>query len=396
MNKKLINIDKPPLLLANYCAEERVIVNQGGTSSGKTYAILDMLFLLAMQQPNSVITVVGQDIPNLKVGAYRDAKNIYYISEIYRQWFAKPNETDRLFKCVNGSLIEFKSYSDEQDAKSGKRHYLFVNEANGISYAIYWQLAARTYKKVFVDYNPSARFWVHDELIGKPDVRLIISDHRHNPFLSDAEHKRIEEISDPELWKVYARGLTGMVDGLVYSNWGLCDALPSVYKKRYIGIDFGFTNDPTAILDIRLGEGELWIDELAYTTGLTNLHISNVLKDNEITNNVLVVADSAEPKSIAELKHLGHSVEGASKGMDSIANGIDILKRYRLNISRRSEGIRKEILSYKWKKNADGNTSNKPVDNYNHALDALRYVALNKFGEQRKTSKTRLRYGTHR
>ncbi|MFR9166360.1 MAG: PBSX family phage terminase large subunit [Dysgonomonas sp.] len=384
-------LEKPPLFFANYEARERIVVNQGGTSSGKTYTLVDLLFVIAMQQQGQVLTVVGQDIPNLKVGAFRDAKTIWNKSEIYRQWFSRPNITDRVFTCINGSVIEFKSYSDEQDARSGKRDYLFVNEANGISYPLFWQLAARTRKKIFLDYNPTARFWVHEELIGKPDVRLIISDHRHNPFLSGEEHTRLESITDPQLFKVYARGLTGKIEGLIYNDWQLTDEMPQNYKKRYIGIDFGFTNDPTAILDVRLSEGELWIDELAYSTGLTNPDIAAVLHRNGISSSTLIIADSAEPKSIVELRNMGFRLEGALKGQDSIKNGIDILKRYRLNITRRSKGIRKEITAYRWKEDRNGYALNQPVDEFNHALDALRYVALNKLGEMRRIGKPKAR-----
>lgn len=163
-------VQKPALFWENYMSRKKVVVNQGGTSSGKTWNILDVLFVLAIQQKGIVITVVGQDIPNLKKGAYRDAKRIWSESPTYRAWFGKPNESDRIFTAANGSIIEFTSYQDEQDAKSGKRDYLFVNEANGIPYDIYWQLAIRTKYKIFLDYNPNSRFWVHDLLMGRDDV----------------------------------------------------------------------------------------------------------------------------------------------------------------------------------------------------------------------------------
>ena len=368
---------------ANYDAEERIVVNQGGTSSGKTYAIVQLLFIYAIQESLQVITVVGQDIPNLKKGAYRDAKQIWSNNKELQEWFAKPNETDRLFTCKNGSIIEFTSYSNEQDAKSGKRDYLFVNEANGIPYDIYWQLENRTRKKVFIDYNPSARFWVHEKLIGKKDVKLLISDHRHNSFLSEEEHRRIESIDNPEYFKVYARGITGKMQGLVYQNWSLCDSMPDVYKKRYLGIDFGFTNDPTAIIDVRLHEGQLWVDELCYKKGMLNSDIANVLRDNDISRTIEIIADSAEPKSIRELNNMGFKLEPAIKGADSIKNGIDVLKRYKLNITRNSTNIRSELLAYTWKINrATGDVTNEAIDAFNHALDALRYVALNKLGEK--------------
>lgn len=377
-----INLEKPPMFFEIYNAPERIIILQGGTSSGKTYTTIDVLFSLAMKEAKQVITVAGQDIPNLKKGAYRDAKTIYGNSEDYQSWFSKPNETDRIFQCRNGSIIEFSSFTDEQDAKSGKRDYLFINEANGIPYSIYWQLATRTKKKIFIDYNPTYRFWVHEELINQPDTKLIISDHRHNPFLTKAEHDRIESIKDTELFRVYARGLTGKIEGLIYTDWTLVDELPDNFKYRWIGIDFGFTNDPTSIVDVRLSEGELWIDEVEYRTGLTNIAIGKILRENGINSNLTIVADSAEPKSIAEISNMGFKIEPAHKGADSIKNGIDILKRYKLNITRRSKNIRKELLAYKWKEDRDGKALNEPVGEFNHALDAMRYVALNKLMER--------------
>lgn len=204
------------LFNAVYAAPERVVINQGGTSSGKTYAVLQALFCLAMREGGQVATVVAESVPNLKKGAYRDAKAIYRETEEFRKCFTGINETDRRIACANGSVIEFASFADETNARGGKRDYLFVNEANGVPYEVYRQLELRTRKKVYIDYNPSCRFWVHEELIGKPGVRLFISDHRHNPFLSKREHDRIEGITDPEFFKVYARGLTGKIEGLLF------------------------------------------------------------------------------------------------------------------------------------------------------------------------------------
>jgi len=371
---------KPPLFFENKDSKERTNINQGGTSSGKTYTIMDLLFCIGMEEEEQVITVVGQDIPNLKKGAYRDAKKIWSDSKVYQQWYGKPNETERIFTCLNGSIIEFNSYQDEQDAKSGKRDYLFVNEANGISYQIYWQLATRTKKKIFIDYNPTFRFWAHD-IASEINTKVIISDHRHNPYLTREQHERIEGIQDKELFKVYARGLTGKIEGLVYTNWSLVDEMPKDYKKRFTGIDFGFTNDPTAIIDVRLSGGELWLDEYEYRTGMLNSDIAKTIKEFGIER-VETIADSAEPKSIAELKTHGIRIEGAVKGADSIKNGIDILKRYHLNVTKRSKNIRKELLSYKWKVDRDGNLTNEPINNFNHSLDPVRYVALNKLNNK--------------
>ena len=382
-----------PLYDANMQAVERTIVNQGGTASGKTYSIMQVLFTLGMQEQRQVITVVGQDIPNLKVGAYRDAKTILDSSQYLRAWYPTINEGERIIKCINGSIIEFKSYKDAQDAKNGKRDYLFVNEANGIPYEVYWQLAIRTRKKVFLDYNPSARFWVHDELIGRQDTRLIISDHRRNYFLSEEEHYRIEHIEDVELWKVYARGLTGKIEGLVLTNWDIVDQLPPAeqWKMSCYGLDFGFTNDPSALEHVVLAHGELWIDELLYSTGLTNPDIAHRAKEAGLSTQQQIIADCAEPKSIRELQGFGLWVTPSPKGQDSIVSGLDILKRYRLHVTRRSIGILANLRSYKWGKDRDGNMTNHPEDRNNHGIDAIRYVALEKLPQRREMRGVRRR-----
>ena len=377
----------------NLDSPARVVVNQGGTSSGKTYSIMQVLYFLAIEDAGSIATVVGQDIPNLKVGAYRDAKTILSGSEKLQTAFPVINEGERIIRCINGSLIEFKSYADAQDAKSGKRDYLFVNEANGISYEIYWQLAIRTRKKIFLDYNPSARFWAHDEVIGREGVELLISDHRSNFTLTEEEHARIEGIEDPELWKVYARGLTGKIQGLVLTNWDIVDSLPPEYewKMSAYGLDFGFTNDPSALEHVVLAHGELYIDELLYSTGLTNPDIAQRAHDNGIDSQQQIIADCAEPKSIRELQAAGLWVTPSPKGQDSIVSGIDILKRYRLHVTRRSVGILSNLRSYQWGKDRDGNMTNKPEDKNNHGIDAIRYVSLAKLSEHREVRGVRRR-----
>ena len=377
----------------NYGAKERTVVNQGGTSSGKTYAIMQVLFQLGFDDPNSIITVVGQDIPNLKVGAYRDAKTIMGTYEIMPAVYPVINEGERIIKCYNGSLIEFKSYADAQDAKSGKRDYLFVNEANGIPYDVFWQLAIRTRRRIFIDYNPTARFWVHDELIGRSDVLTLYSWHKHNTFLTDEEHQRIEGISDPELHKVYARGRTGMVQGLVLTNWDICDTLPprDEWKMSAYGLDFGFTNDPSALEHVVEAHGDLWIDEGLYSTGMTNPDIAERAKGHGITSNDQIIADCAEPKSIRELQAEGLWVTPSPKGQDSIVSGLDILRRYRLHVTRRSVGIIGNMRSYQWGKDRDGNMTNKPEDKNNHGIDAIRYVALEKLSRHREVRGVRRR-----
>lgn len=368
------------LFKANYYAAAPVVVNQGGTSSGKTYAILQVLFCIACEQPGQVITVAGQDIPNLKAGAMRDAQNIHNNSAILQQHIRNFNKTDRIFEFHNGSLIEFKSYGDGQDAKSGKRDYLFVNEANGVNWEIYIELSLRTSKRVFIDYNPNASFWVHEFLQGKPDVQFIISDHRHNPFITAQQRHKIESMKefDIERWKVYARGLTGKLTGLIFDNWHVCEAIPADAKLLSYGLDFGFTNDETGLIEVYMQNGELWVNELIYETGLTNQDLAAKFRQLGISKSGDVIADSAEPKSIEELRRSGWPVIPANKGPDSVKNSIDILKRYRINITATSTNLRKELMRYQWKKDNSGKSLNEPIDTWNHLIDPLRYVALKK------------------
>jgi phage terminase large subunit len=368
------------LFWQNYHATAAVTVNQGGTSSGKTYAIGQVLFCLACREEKQVITVVGQDIPNLKAGVLRDAQHIYNSAPHFLLMVKSFNKTDRIFEFYNGSIIEFRSYADAQDAKSGKRDYLFINEANGINWDVYTELALRTRKRVFIDYNPNYSFWVHDNLLGKPGVQLIISDHRHNPFLTDTERKKIEDLKneDHELWKVYARGLTGKITGLVFDQWHICEDIPNGAKLIAAGLDFGFSNDQSGCIKVYLQNGELWVDELLYETGLTNTDLSKKLFEAGLSKNTELIADSSEPKSIEELKRLGWNIRGVKKGADSVTNSIDILRRYKINVTRRSVNLRRELGRYKWKADRSGKPINEPVDAWNHLIDPLRYVALTK------------------
>lgn len=363
----------------------RTYINQGGTSSGKTYTIMQVLIYFALVDAGCVITVVGQDLPNLKVGALRDTKTIIGGSEWLLKFF-KFNESGHFAVGRNGSVIEFKSYKDEQDAKNGKRDYLFLNEANGIGYDVYWQLSIRTRKKIYIDYNPSERFWVHNEVKGSEGTSFIISDHRGNPFLSEEEHARIEAISDRELWKVYARGLTGKLSGVIFPNFNIVDDLPprDSWKLHGYGLDFGFTNDPTALTHNVIAHGELWTDLLIYETGLTNPMIAEKAKELGITRADQIIADSAEPKSIKEIYNAGLWIIPTVKGSDSIGVGIDILRRYKWNVTRRSFGLIEELQAYKWKKDRDGKETNTPIDAFNHAIDATRYFALMKLNVKKR------------
>lgn len=377
-------------------------VHQGGTSSGKTYSILQALFCLSAENPKIITTVAGQDIPNLKAGALRDALSIVYnnpdLEKALKGGSVKTghNKTDRIFEFTNGSIIEFKSFDSAQDAKSGKRNFLFMNEANGIRWDIWQELEMRCRAengiggKSFIDYNPNSGFWAHENVIGQPRVQLVISDHRCNPFIDQDLRDKIEGLKnlDVELWKVYARGLTGRVTGLIFNNWFICNGIPEGAKLIAYGLDFGFTNDETGLIEVYKQDGELWVNEILYKTGLTNQDISANMKHWGISKKDEIIADSAEPKSIEELSRLGWFVKPAKKGPDSVKNSVDILKRYKINVTRASVNLRKELERYKWRTDKTGKTINEPVDCFNHLIDPLRYVALNKLNIRNQKAPT--------
>lgn len=379
--------DTSILYKENYEATEDIIVNQGGTASGKTYALMQVLFSKAISEPNRVITVVGQDIPNLKRGALRDSQKIVADSEMLQSKIKSYNGSDRIYYLNSGSIIEYTSYQNAQDAHSGKRDYLFINEAPGISWEIAEQLIDRTKIRTYIDYNPHSEFWSHERLLkhklyGSKKVKMIRSWHAHNPFLTQDQHDHIEQkaLEDPEWGKVYARGMTGKIEGIIF-NYSICEGIPNDARLVAIGMDFGFTNDPTAITKVYLNDGALYLDELVYQKGLTNQDISAKLGELGVDRQIDIIADSAEPKSIEELYRLGWNVYPAEKGGDSIKNGIDIMKRYKIYITNQSANVRREFDRYKWAMDKNGISLNKPVDFMNHAIDGIRYVCLNKLSE---------------
>lgn len=365
----------------NYESVKPIVINQGGTSSGKTYSILQVLICKCLQEKNTVVTVVGQDVPNLKSGAIRDFETIIETTPFFSRFLESINRTDKSYKFINGSLIEFKSYENEQDAKSGKRKYLFVNEANGVPFSVYDQLQIRTEKQVFLDYNPTFAFWVHDKLIGRDDVDLFISNYKHNAFISPDIVRKIEQLrhTDPNKWKVYGLGKTGVLENVIFDRVEWVSKIPENVKRFAYGVDFGFSADPTTIVKCAIAEGVLYGQLLLYEKGLTNPDIGAAFARLGIKkgrrSGDLIMCDSAEPKSIKELKNLNWNVKGCKKGADSIRHGINALKSYGVLNLVNSERWKHEQRSYIWQINRkDGRTQNKPIDKNNHIWDAFRYA----------------------
>ena len=208
------------------------------------------------------------------------------------------------------------------------------------------QLAIRTKKKIFIDYNPTAKFWVHEKLIGTKDCTLLISDHRHNPFLDQSLHNEIEEIEDKELFKVYARGLTGKISGLIWSHYRVIDEIPDFIESCY-GLDIGY-NHPSALTEVAewFEEKIIYADEIIYESKLTTGDLIEQFKLNGVSKSKAMYVDKARPDVIDELALAGYNALPADK---DVLNGINYVKYRRLFITKRSKNLKKELDGYKWK-----------------------------------------------
>ena len=377
MGSQIIPYSKiTPVFEWNYTTKYEVVINQGGTYSGKTVAIEQVLFLRAATEKNIIVTIVGADVNDLKSGALRDAqKYVIPQSEYIQSQIVSYNATDRVYFFKNGSIIEFKSYHDEIDAHGAKRDYLYINEGQNVKFEVYEQLAMRTTKQVFIDYNPTRRFWAHD-LLGQPGVVRFISNFSHNPF---ADPKVVRNVlrwrtTNIPKWRVYGLGMTGEVEGAIFTNVKGIDAFPAHLDFVY-GLDFGYRNDPTALVKLGKEADKLYGEEMLYEKGLSNALLAKRLKDLGVKEDVCIVADPADPKAIDYLKDSGFWVEPAEKGPDSIRFGIERIQSFEggLYLTYQSKNWWDEKDNYVWAKK-DGKYINKPVDGWNHCFDSARYA----------------------
>lgn len=359
---------------------------QGGTSAGKTYGILPILIDIAAKVPLSEISVVAESIPHLKRGAMKDFKKI--MVETNRFVSERWNATDFKYTFANGSQIEFFSADSDAKLRGARRDWLYMNECNNMTFHAYTELASRTKMGVFLDWNPTAAFWFHDELMNDADVDYITITYEDNEacpesalnFILKAKEKAATSPFWSNWYKVYGLGQIGSLEGVVFSNWHQCPEIPKEAELIAYGLDWGFTNDPTALVAVYRYNAGIYIEELLYQTRLTNGDIVSRLKQSGITSEQCIVADSAEPKSIQEISNAGFWIEPAKKGPDSIKNSIDRLQQYDLFVTSSSLNLIKELRQYKWAKK-DGKAMNAPEDAFNHTIDALRYVALNKLSQ---------------
>jgi phage terminase large subunit len=376
---KELKIQATTVFQRNWDATTRFVINIGGSRSTKTYSILQLLIVKALESTEPlVISIVRKSLPSLRISVMRDFFNILKQLDLYNEELH--NKTENTYQ-LNNSLIEFFSIDDAQKRRGTKRDILFVNEANEITYEDFFQLNIRTTTQVYFDFNPSETFWYNDQIQTRDDITIIHSTYKDNPYLNNDQIKEIERLqyTDLQYYQIYALGeFAGAIDR-IYQYIPVDDIPVDVAKLVALGMDFGYTNDPTTLVEVwKDNRDNIWLNELVYQQGLTNAEIAALLGQYGVDKYIEIIADSAEPKSIDEIRRYGFNIKPAQKGPDSIMNGIDILKRHILHVTKQSTNLIKELNNYKWITDKNGNKLNKPVDMFNHALDAVRYVALNK------------------
>ena len=359
----------------------RVRVVYGGTSASKTFSIIPILIQYALQSKKTEISIVAESIPHLRRGAVRDFIKIMQSINCYHD--VQFNKSTLTYRFSNGSYIEFFSADQPDKLRGARRDVLFINECNNITFEAYQQLAIRTRKFIYLDYNPTHEFWLDTQLSNDKDISRVVLTYKDNEALEPSIVKEIEKAREraktssywANWWKVYGLGQQGVVEGIIYKDFKLIDSIPKESRLLGIGLDFGFTNDPTAAVELYKHDDSYILNEIIYRKGLHNSDIYNLLKGKG-----MVYADSAEPKSIAEMQRYGLNVVGATKGQGSIMYGVQLLQSNTIFVTKSSLNLIKEMRNYSYKKDKEGKDINQPEDAFNHALDAARYVATETLG----------------
>ena len=350
--------------------KKRLKIIQGGTSSAKTISILLILINIAQENKDKTISVVSESFPHLRRGAIKDFLEImeghgYYKDDLW-------SKTDFTYRFETGSKIEFFSADSPDKVRGPRRDILFINEANNISFDTYTQLAIRTDGDIYLDYNPVSEFWVNTEILNKQENDYIIVTYKDNEALSKTIVDEIESRKDNKyFWQVYGLGLLSDHEGKIYRDWQIIDEMPHEAKLERYGVDFGYSNDPTAIIALYYYNGGYIVDEITYQKGLSNKQIADILLNKE---KQLVIADSAEPKSIDEINSYGIPISGAEKGKDSVSHSIQMVQEQRISMTSRSLNVIREYRNYLWQTDKQGKVLNIPEDHFKHSMDAIAYA----------------------
>ena len=360
--------------------DKRIKIIRGGSSAGKTIAILLILIDYAIRNPGSEISIVSESVPHLRRGCLKDFLNILKALNRYDE--RKYNRTILKYEFSNGSYIEFFSTDQPDKLRGARRSDLFLNECNNVTFDSYQQLAIRTSNNIWLDYNPTNLFWVDKELIGQEDTDFLTLTYKDNDSLPETIVREIEKARYKaktstywaNWWKVYGLGEIGSLEGACIPDWKSIDKIPDDARLLCGGLDFGYSVDPSVIINLYKWNDAYIFDEILYRKGMLNRDISYFIRQNNIGYNIY--ADSAEPKSIQELRNYGHKVFPVSKGRDSVVYGINLINQNEIYITSKSKNLIKELQGYVWDKDKEGNNLQKPTGLHPDCIDACRYALM--------------------
>lgn len=353
--------------------DKKIVVEQGGTRSGKTYnIILWIIFQYCTTNQNKIITICRKTFPSLRATVLRDFISILQANNIYSEKFHnKSNSEYHLF----GNLVEFISLDQPQKIRGRKRDLLFINEANELYFEDWQQLLFRTQEKIILDFNPSDEYhWIYDKVLPREDCAFFKTTYLDNPFVEDSIIQEIERLrdTDDEYWQVYGLGERAASRSTIF-KYTEVNQVPIDAALIAYGMDFGYTNDPTTFVAVYTQGHNLYVKEHLYRTQMTTQDINLFLRGENLLSNP-IYADSAEPRLISELRRMGHNILPSIKGRDSVNAGIDLLKRYKIHILASSTNAISEFRNYKWKEDKAGMLINTPEDKHNHIIDPCRYA----------------------
>lgn len=354
------------------------ISEQGSSRSSKTYNTLIWLIVYLLQHPKTRAAIVRKSMPTIKGSVYHDFEEI--MKDKMGLWADTcMNKTEMVYRFPNGSELEFFGCDNEQKMRGRKRDVLYCNEANELAFIEWQQLKMRTTRFAIVDYNPSYSddHWLCT-LNADPRTYHFITTYKDNPFLEQAVIDEIESLKDknPALWQIYGLGLQAVVEGLIFKNVDVVDNIPrGAMEWHRKGVDYGFTNDSTAIVDVYIHGRDMYIDEVCYRTQMLTGDIIRELKD-PTDPNVKIIAESADPRMNTEIRRAGLNLHEVRKYKGSIEAGITKMLEYNIHVTRRSVNVLKEFHNYTYQQTRDGRWLNTPIDAFNHAIDACRYVIL--------------------
>ena len=354
-------------------SDKKIVIEQGGTRSGKTYnIILWIIFEYCTRNNDKVITICRKSFPSLRATVLRDFMSILQANKLYSERFHnKSNSEYYLF----GNLVEFISLDQPQKIRGRKRDLLFINEGNELFFEDWQQLVFRTQERIVLDFNPSDEYhWIYDKVIPREDCDFFKTTYLDNPFVEDSIIKEIERLrdTDEQYWQIYGLGERAASRSTIF-KYTEVNIIPQEAELVAYGMDFGYTNDPTTFVSVYTQGLNLYIKEHLYKTQMTTQDINLFLKAEELLGKP-IYADNAEPRLISELRKMGHNIAPSIKGRDSVNAGIDLLKRYKINVLSSSTNAISEFRNYKWKEDKAGMLINTPEDKHNHIIDSCRYA----------------------